>query len=271
MGEQQDKAVAGFSWHAERNRVAWNRESDASQAKHGQFLVADNAIRWGSWQILDESIGALGSVRGLKVLEIGCGAGQLSIKLAMHEATVVAIDISERQLAYAREAVAAVNVDVELVWASADRTPFSSESFDVVCSDHGALTYADPRDVIPEAARLLKPGGYLIFNTPTPWVTVCWEEETETVGCRLRSPYFGMVGFMGNGGLRSYEREDMLEFQLPYGDLVRALVRSGLVLEDLIELRPPASAETTYTNYVPTEWASTWPAEHIWKARKAHA
>jgi 2-polyprenyl-3-methyl-5-hydroxy-6-metoxy-1,4-benzoquinol methylase len=271
VGEQQDKVVAGFSWHAERNRAAWNRASDASQAKHGRFLVADNAIRWGSWQIPDDSIGALGSVRGLKVLEIGCGAGQLSIKLAKHGARVVALDISERQLAHARKAVSAAEVAVELVWASADRTPLASQSFDVVCSDHGALTYADPRDVIPEAARLLKPGGYLIFNTPTPWVTVCWQEETETVGHRLNSPYFGMVGFMGNGRLRSYEREDMLEFQLSYGDVVRALVRSGLVLEDLIELRPPASAETTYTKYVPTEWASTWPAEHIWKARKADA
>jgi hypothetical protein len=43
---------------------------------------------------------------------------------------------------------------------------------------------------------------------------------------------------------------------------------SGLVLEDLIELRPGEDATTTYTTYSTLEWARDYPAEHIWKARK---
>lgn len=257
-----------LSWHARQNRDAWDRESDAAQAKHGEFLKLDDTIRWGIWQIPDHVLGALGEVSGLRVLEMGCGAGQLAVKLAKQGAEVVGIDVSERQLAHARAAVKAAGADVTLVCASADDTPLPSEGFDLICSDHGGLTYADPRDVIPEAARLLRPGGRLVFNTSTPWVAACWSADTESVVDYLQAPYFGMVGFMGHDGLRSYERGDLVEFQLPYGEWVRSLVGSGFVIEDLVELHPPDDGETTYTSYVPREWALSWPAENLWKARR---
>ena len=55
----------------------------------------------------------------------------------------------------------------------------------------------------------------------------------------------------------------------PYGDWIRLFRANGLMVEDLIELRPPEDADTTYVDYAPLEWARAFPGEHIWKVRKA--
>jgi len=55
---------------------------------------------------------------------------------------------------------------------------------------------------------------------------------------------------------------------LGYGDWIRLFRRCGLVIEDLIELRPPVGATTTHGDYVPLDWARRWPAEAIWVTRR---
>jgi hypothetical protein len=55
---------------------------------------------------------------------------------------------------------------------------------------------------------------------------------------------------------------------LPYGEWIRLFRANGLVVEDLVELRPPEGATTTYTEFTSYEWARRWPAEQIWKVRK---
>ena len=58
-----------------------------------------------------------------------------------------------------------------------------------------------------------------------------------------------------------------VEFHLGYGDWIRLLRRQSFEVTDLIELRPPAGASTTY-DFVTVEWARRWPSEEVWKARK---
>jgi hypothetical protein len=59
-------------------------------------------------------------------------------------------------------------------------------------------------------------------------------------------------------------------YQLGYGDWIRLFRSNGFEVEDLIELRAPDTGTTTYSDYVPGDWARKWPAEHIWKVRKKH-
>src|SRR4029077_4614396 len=122
----------------------------------------------------------------------GCGAAQWSIALAQRGGRVVGIDLSERQLEHARRAVDAAGVDVTLVHASAESVPLPDASFDVVFCDHGAMTFADPYRTVPEAARLLRPGGLLAFSTSTPPAMCCFDDDAETMQRRLLTPYFGM-------------------------------------------------------------------------------
>src|SRR6202011_4439836 len=110
----------------------------------------------------------LGEVRGKDVLELGCGAAQWSIALALLGARCVGLDNSERQLAHARRLMSEAGVTFPLVHASAEDVPLPAASFDVVFCDHGAMSFADPERTVPEAARLLRPGGLFAFNAESP-------------------------------------------------------------------------------------------------------
>lgn len=243
---------------AAKNRRYWDEGSDDYQAAHGEAL--DRApMAWGTYRIPEEEVGALGAVRGRDVLEYGCGAAQWSIALALAGARPVGLDNSKRQLAHARKGMAAVGVDFPLVHATAERVPWPDESFDLVFCDHGAMSFADPERTVPECARLLRPGGRLVFCMSTPFRDVCWSERSEKVVRTLQEPYFEM---------RRWEDEGHVEFQLPYGGWIRLFRRHGFAVEDLIELRPPEGARTTYSDYAPLSWARRWPAEHIWVVRR---
>jgi ubiquinone/menaquinone biosynthesis C-methylase UbiE len=203
----------------------------------------------------------LGDVRGKDVLELGCGAAQWSIALAGLGARCVGLDNSERQLEHARRAMAAAGVAFPLVHASAEDVPLPDASFDVVFCDHGAMSFADPERTVPEAARLLRPGGLFAFSAETPLHFICWDEAANTAGDRLRTPYFE--------GLRAEDADGAVSFSIAHGDAIRLFRANGFVIEDLIELRPPPGARTTYDLYVTNEWARAWPAEQIWRVRRA--
>jgi SAM-dependent methyltransferase len=200
----------------------------------------------------------LGDVSGLDVLELGCGAAQWSIALARLGARPVGLDFSAKQLQHAREAMRAAGVVFPLVEASAEDVPLEEERFDLAFCDHGALNFADPTRTVPEAARVLRPGGLLAFCMPSPVIDLVYDIQSDRLGDRLVNGYFD---------LRTFEDEATVDFQLPYGEWIRLLRSSGLEVVDLIELRPPEGATSTY-DFVPLEWARRWPAENIWKARK---
>ncbi len=253
MIEQMDP-----SEDAQRNRAAWDRTSDEYQAEHASQLNAFACV-WGTWNIPEDEVHALGDVRDKDILELGCGAAQWSIGLARRGARPIGLDNSSRQLEHARRLMAVARVDFRLVKASADHVPLPDASFDIIFCDHGGMTFADPYRTVPEAARLLRPGGLLAFNIATPLVTICNDPATEQLTTCLHTDYFGMH--------RSAWADWTVEFQLPYGEWIRLFRRHGLVIEDLIELRPPAGATTTY-DFAPLDWARRWPAEHIWTVRK---
>jgi ubiquinone/menaquinone biosynthesis C-methylase UbiE len=216
-------------------------------------------MAWGVWRIPEDEVGALGDAQGKDVLELGCGAAQWSIALARDGARPIGLDVSGRQLAHAAELIHDAGARVPLVQASAEELPFADASFDLVFCDHGAMSFADPHRTVPEAARVLRPGGLLAFCTDTPFHFVCWNERTERVGRTLQEPYFDM---------RTAEDEATTQFQLPYGQWIRLFRAHGLEVDDLIELRPPEDATTSYRGWVPLSWARSWPAEQIWRARK---
>ncbi len=242
---------------SERNRAYWDRWSDEYQELHGPQLNVGEPV-WGTWSVPERELEILGDVAGKDVLELGCGAAQWSILLARRGARVVGLDNSARQLEHARRMLAEAGVEFPLVHASAEEVPLPDESFDVVFCDHGAFSWADPYRVVPEAARLLRPRGLLAFNMTSSLASLCFDPETDGLGERLHLDYFGMR--------RLDESEGGVNFNLPYGEWIRLLRRHGLVVEDLVELRPPEGATTTYGYDL--GWARRWPLENVWKARK---
>lgn len=237
---------------SEANRTAWDARADEYERKHGEFLRGD---AWGLWQIPEAELGLLGEVAGKDVLELGCGAARFSIALAARGARCTGVDNSARQLEYAR----ANGADFPLVHAAAEEVPLPDASFDIVFSDHGAFSWGDPERVVPEAARLLRPGALLAFNVSSPLSQVCYDEEADGDSEMLQRPYFGLRLLDEGDGAATYS--------LGYGEWIAVLREHGLVVERLVEPEPPEGATTTYG--VDPEWARRWPAECIWVCRKA--
>ena len=245
--------------YVDQNRRRWGSSDSESYAlKHGPDLTIETP-GWGIWDIPEEEVHAFGPVEGKDVLELGCGAAQWSIHLARKGAHVVGLERSESQLAAAREGMTAADVHFPLVESSAESTPFARDSFDIVFCDHGAIGFTDPYRTIPEATRVLRPGGLLVFSMMTPFADACWPGGAETPGSQLSVDYFGM---------HRREGEDQIESQLGYGDWIRLFHSAGLAAEDLIELHPPPDASSSYFGEDHLAWARRWPLEHIWKARK---
>jgi SAM-dependent methyltransferase len=212
------------------------------------------------WQLAESELEVLGDVRDKDVLEFGCGAAQWSIALHAIGARVTGLDNSSVQLEHARALMAAAGAEFPLVHASAEATPFDDASFDVIFCDHGAMVFADPRRTIPETSRLLRPGGLLAFSMNTPILDLAWAPGAEHPEERLALDYWD---------LRTVEEPgEAVAFQLPYGTWVALFRESGFIVEDLIELRPPADATSSYRDEHDLAWARRWPMEHIWRARR---
>jgi SAM-dependent methyltransferase len=251
--------------HVRRNRTHWEGESDAYQERNRSQLNRWDLLAWGVYDVPEDEIHALGDVAGLRALEFGCGACQFGIKVAMRGAKVAGVDLSNAQLRHGLEHMEETDVRIPVVQGDGERLPFAAESFDIVFCDHGVMGFADPYLTVPEVARVLRPGGAFVFNGTTPWIWVAWGQQQEDLPAtrEMRGDYFG---------LRSASWDDpawsTTEFQLTYGDWIRLFRSNGLMVEDLIELRPNEDATTTYDDYAPLEWARAFPAEHIWKVRK---
>jgi SAM-dependent methyltransferase len=251
--------VSGRPRHERHNREFWDADADDYQAVHGDDLAA-RALAWGAWRIPESELGVLGDVDGLDVLELGCGAGQWSIALAARAARPVGLDQSLVQLKHARANRDSARAVVPLVAASGEAVPFADESFDVVFCDHGAMSFCDPKVTLPEVARVLRFDGLLAFCGTTPLLYLTWDERRERQDTRLHRSYFDLGRLeLGDG---------TIDFQIPHGEWFRLFREHGLVVEDLLELRPSAHATTTYDDFAPHDWARRWPAEQIWKTRK---
>ncbi len=254
---RDDDTPHGVPGHIRQNRATWNATSDAYQERHDEQLRHPKA--WGVWELDESELDILGDVSGKRVLELGCGASQWGAFLARDGARMVGMDLSERQLAHARRFTTELGVTVPLVHANAERLPFRDASFDVVFCDHGATSFSDPFRTIPEAARVLAPGGRLAFNMSSPLRDVCYDAGKDAITDRLARSYFD---------LNRTVFDDTVDFQLPYGEWIRLFRRSGLVVEDLVEPRPPDDARTSYEDYAPLAWSRQWPSENVWVLRR---
>lgn len=215
---------------------------------------------WGIWGVSEAQAGLLGDVAGKDTLELGCGTGYVSSWLARRGARAVGIDPTWEQISNARGFQREFSLDYPLVSAVAEQLPFGDNSFDFAISEYGASIWSDPYRWVPEAARVLRPGGELVFLLNSVLLMLCVPDyEGELAGTELRRPQFGMHTF-------TWPDDDSVEFHISHGDWIRLLRANGFEIVDLVELRPPDDASTSY-DFVSLEWARQWPTEEVWKAR----
>ena len=246
------------------NRARWSETNAEYTDRSALQAWRRDEVTWGLYGHTDSELDALGEVSGLDVVELGCGTAYFSARLARLGARPVGVDPTPAQLETARRCMRETGIEFPLVEAAAEDVPLGDESFDLAFSEWGASTWADPYRWIPEAARLLRHGGRLVFLHGTPLAHLCYPDVGDATR-ELKRPYFGLHSVQ-------WTPEDGIEFQLTYGGWINVLRGSGFEIERLIELQSPEGAERHeyYSDHDP-EWSRSWPSEEIWVARKPTA
>ena len=252
--------------HVRFSRESWDEDAPNWVDKGRRAWAMDEPF-WGRGN-RESDVNVLPDVSGLETIEIGCGTAYVSAWLVRRGANAVAMDNSRNQLATARILQDEFNLRFPLVHADGERPPFSDGSYDFAISQYGAATFCDPYLWIPEASRILRSGGRLVFENASPLVQLCYpsDEADAPADSSLHRDYFGMHRFVwreSDGAISD------IDFHIGHGDMVRLLRGCGFEIEDLIELQAPTEADEEWS-HIPLAWARRWPSSEIWRARKAH-
>ena len=263
VSQNDPPAAEGYAWAAHpvtrrdadqletvrANRAWWDAEAVDYYAEHGEFL-GDNELTWGPEGLRESSAHLLGEVAGMRVLEIGCGGGQCSRWVAGQGAAgVVASDVSSGMLERARRinnTLADPRLRVPLVQCDGAALPFPDDTFDVVFTAYGVVPFvADSARVMVEAARVLRPGGRLVFSTTHP-VRWAMPDDPSEEGLRVTQSYFDRTPYVEQdpAGQATY-----VEHHRTFGDRIREIVAAGLRVVDVVEPEWPEANLQTWAGW----------------------
>ena len=197
------------------------------------------------------------------MIELGCGTAYVSAWLARRGARPVGVDVTPAQLETARRCQAESGIDFPLVEASAEDVPLPSESFDLAVSEYGASIWCDPHLWIPEAYRLLRPGGRLWFLRNSTIAILCAPDDdgkpTESTAAAAAGASGGSSGPASSASSGSCRTASSSP----------SCGTTGFDVIGPLELYAPDDAvDHAYYDTFSAEWARKWPVEEIWVAKK---
>jgi ubiquinone/menaquinone biosynthesis C-methylase UbiE len=251
-----------MSDHVARNRALWTETNRSYTDADAERSWSAPEISWGVFEIPEHSLNVLGDVRGLDAIELGCGTAYFSSWLAQRGARPVGVDVTQAQLESARRCQKQFGMQFPLLEASAESVPLPAASFDLAFSEYGASLWCEPAAWIPEAARLLRPGGRLIFLTTSVLVSMCVRDD--------EGSYAGTQLLRSQPSVRRLQWSDGgVEFHPSHAEWLTLLRASGFEVERLEELYAPQGAvDHEFYKLAKVDWAQRWPAEELWVARK---
>lgn len=196
---------------------------------------------WGAAMEHADLLGLVGDVGGHRVLDLGCGAGQLAFHIARAGAEeVVAIDASERMLEVARSRRAHRRVSYRL--GTMEEASFDAGSFDTVVSSLALHYVRDYAGLVLRIARWLRPEGLLVFSTEHPIYTARATAEGWIVDREETRTAWAIDDYADEGirehawfisGVRRYHR--------PLSTFLNGLIDAGFRVERVVEPTPSAA------------------------------
>ncbi len=163
-------------------KVGWN-----ALAEWRDFRMGEVGDLWHRALIDPSLLAMVGPVRGLTVLDVGCGNGYLTRRFKRRGATrAVGVDASIGSIRLARKREAAHPSGAEFVRGDAARMPrFPAGAFDRIVANMSLMDIRDAAGTIRELARLLAPDGRLVFSLSHP----CFDIDERSAWVVERHPY----------------------------------------------------------------------------------
>jgi SAM-dependent methyltransferase len=250
--------------HVLENRRYWDGRAH-EWVRAGERLWRSEEPVWGVWQVPDSELQLLPrDMTRLSAVELGCGTGYVSGWMERRGARVAGIDNSEGQLRTARRLAAEQGADITFVHGNAEATPFEAGSFDFAISEYGAAIWCDPALWLPEAFRILKPGGSLVFMGTHPLAITCTPPDGSATGDRLARSYFEL-------DRADWTQVDIdpggIEFNRPLSGWFKLFRATGFEVVDVLEPRPAQRSDQERFG-LSGGWAADYPSEQVWKRRK---
>ena len=180
----------------------------------------------------------LPAVAGSRVLDLGCGAGQLAHHLATTGAAeVVGVDVSERMLALARREWAHPRVTYRQ--AAIETLAFSPARFDLVVASLVLHYVDDYRGLVSRIADWLAPGGVLVYSTEHPIYTARLPGDgwvLDATGGRVR---WALDRYADEGAREeTWFVPGVRKVHRTLATLINGVVEAGLVVERIVEPIP---------------------------------
>lgn len=241
----------------EENRLSWNEATIAHNSHKGDQA---KFLREGGSTLFPEELELLGDLQGRSLVHLQCNAGQDTLSLARLGAEVTGVDISDTAIDFARQLSQGSGIPGTFermdVYDWLEQVAQATQRFDIVFSSYGAICWlSDLQNWARGIAAILKPGGRLVVVDFHPFMNIFeWDLERKySYFTEKGTPFTWEEGI---GDYVSFSKEGLVdmeyakdvegvkdfknphrshEFQYTLGDLVTALLESGLTLKSLKE------------------------------------
>lgn len=182
--------------------------------------------------------GLLGDVKGKRVLDIGCGYGCMSVRIADEGAAyVLGTDVSERMIEKARSENARENIDYDIV--SAEKISETGKTFDVVVSCLAIHYVEDLNKLFKDVYDILTDGGEFVFSMEHPIYTANMTGQNWIYDDDGRIAAF-VIDHYGSEGVRNVEwlGKSIVKYHHKTDTVLNALIEAGFKFEKTIEPSP---------------------------------
>lgn len=198
-------------------------------------------------------------VEGQTGLDLGCGEGHNTRLIARRGAHMTGLDLAEIFIRHAREEEQRVPLGITYHHASAVELPYAAESFDFAVGFMSLMDIPETAQVLGEAWRVLRPGGFLQFSILHPCFNPphrrnCLDEERRTTAIEVGDYFVETAGridewIFGTAPLSLRQRLPMFRvprFHRPISQWLNLLLAAGFVLERCEEPRPSDETVQAY-------------------------
>ncbi|MEV3874530.1 class I SAM-dependent methyltransferase [Streptomyces sp. NPDC049906] len=215
---------------------SWHAYAEQASSPPPGPLPAPSRLEWTARPGVGPGVEAFGrSVRGLSLLELGCGAGRNAAHLAHEQhASVIALDSVDLQIRRAKDHYDHLR-GTTYVTCDALRFLRSGDGrFDAVYSVFGAVGLVDPEILLPAIARRLNPSRPLVFSVPHP----------RRAGRPSGTAHRARTDFLA---LPDGTRRPVVRWELDIPQWSEVLGRAGFHLREALEFDDPGNAGTPST------------------------